>query len=361
MEGSRLSESDMEGGQVSDMEGVVDPGSGPIDVSGGPVRHLVFSGGIIYGFAFYGALKRLSEVGVVDVRRIETMYATSVGSILSAIVALNYEWEVLDNYFIKRPWQEVFNFSLNTFIQCYQKRGLFGIEIVRGILEPLFRAKDLDIDTLTLAEFHTATGMEHHFFAIRVHDFELMDLSYRTHPEWRVLDAVYASACLPPFFQPLYIPRGEGVEEPRYEWYTDGGFLANYPVDYCLQRCMGVGAEACAEPFSVGVEGEPYSILGFNLYDRDYMRKLSNDGLNLLEYIYVILSILVYKITGLLRDGRATMGDGPARPPVHELRIYPNFKPASDIVSMVNSAEERAQMIAYGVTCADRFLMGPGP
>jgi len=348
----------MEGNKVSDMEGVVDPGSGgPIDVSGAPVRHLVFSGGIIYGFAFYGALKRLSELGVVDVRRIETMYATSVGSILSAIVALNYEWEVLDNYFIKRPWQEVFNFSLNTFIQCYQKRGLFGVEIVRGILEPLFRAKDLDIDTLTLAEFHTATGVEHHFFAIRVHDFELIDLSYLTHPEWRVLDAVYASACLPPFFQPLYIPRGEGSEAetdaPRYEWYTDGGFLANYPVDYCLQRCMGVGSE----PYL----GSSYSILGFNLYDRDYMRKLSNDGLNLLEYIYVILSILVYKITGLLRAGRATTGDGPAHPPVHELRIYPNFKPASDIVSMVNSAEERAQMITYGVTCADRFLMDSSP
>ena len=350
------------------MEGKMDPGSGPIDVSGAPVRHLVFSGGIIYGFAFYGALKRLSELGVVDVRRIETMYATSVGSILSAIVALNYEWEVLDNYFIKRPWQEVFNFSLNTFIQCYQKRGLFGVEIVRGILEPLFRAKDLDIDTLTLAEFHTATGVEHHFFAIRVHDFELIDLSYRTHPEWRVLDAVYASACLPPFFQPLYIPRGEGLEAeavgedsgvPRYEWYTDGGFLANYPVDYCLQRCMRVGAEMGAVPTSEGV-GSSYSILGFNLYDRDYMRKLSNDGLNLLEYIYVFLSILVYKITGLLRAGRVT-GDGPAHPPVHELRIYPNFKPASDIVSMVNSAEERAQMIAYGVTCADRFSMDPSP
>jgi hypothetical protein len=277
-------------------------------------------------------------------------------------MALNYEWEVLDNYFIKRPWQELFNFSLNTFIQFYQKRGLFGVEIIRGILEPLFRAKDLDIDKLTLVEFHTATGVEHHFFAIRVHDFELMDLSYRTHPEWRVLDAVYASACLPPFFQPLYIPRGEdsvgeageageaGGEAPRYEWYTDGGFLANYPVDNCLQRCMG------AE-----VGGEPYSILGFNLYDRDYMRKLSNDGLNLLEYIYVILSILIYKITGLIRAGRGVgmgVGMGVERPPVHELRIYPNFKPASDIVSMVNSAEERAQMITYGVTCADRFLMG---
>jgi predicted acylesterase/phospholipase RssA len=98
------------------------------------------------------------------------------------------------------------------------------------MLEPLFRAKDLDINTITMNEFFEYTKIEHHFFTIRVQEFELVDISYKTHPDWKLLDAIYASSCIPPFFQPLYI---KNEETSMIEWFADGGFLANYPMEHC--------------------------------------------------------------------------------------------------------------------------------
>ena len=40
---------------------------------------------------------------------IETIYGTSVGSIIAVILALDYDWDTLDDYLIKRPWNNVFN------------------------------------------------------------------------------------------------------------------------------------------------------------------------------------------------------------------------------------------------------------
>jgi glyceraldehyde-3-phosphate dehydrogenase/erythrose-4-phosphate dehydrogenase len=39
------------------------------------IKHLVFSGGIIYGFTFYGIVRRLHEHGFLDMDHIETIHA----------------------------------------------------------------------------------------------------------------------------------------------------------------------------------------------------------------------------------------------------------------------------------------------
>lgn len=305
------------------------------------IRHLVFSGGIIYGFSFYGAFKRLHDQEFFHIDNIQTIYATSVGTMLATMISLKYEWEVLDNYLIKRPWQNVFKFSLDTIIECYQKRGLFSIKIIEEILEPLFRAKELDIQTITMAEFYHITGIEHHYFTIRVNDFELIDISYKTHPQWRLIDAVYASSCIPPIFQPLHLM----VADDHKEWFIDGGFLANYPISHCMANID--------KP-----EEDEFSILGFNINDRNYINKLSNDKTNLFEYIYIILSIIINKLTTMIMLTNQTKNHDHVTS--YEININTDYRSTTDILSMVNSAEERRNMIEYGVTCANEFISNMG-
>jgi hypothetical protein len=309
------------------------------------IKHLVFSGGIIYGFSFYGAFKYLHDHSVIHIDNIETMYATSIGTILATILSLKYEWEILDNYLINRPWQNVFKFSLELLIECYQKRGLYSMKVIEEMLEPLFRAKDLDINAITMKEFYEYTKIEHHFFTIRVQEFELVDISYKTHPDWRLLDAIYASSCIPPFFQPLYI---KNEEKSIIEWYTDGGFLANYPIEHCIKGCI----DSCNDDDDIHTLD--YTIFGFNLYDRNYMNKLSNEKMNLIEYIYVIISILIYKITTLTQRYIPTKNGSTVK--VHELQFSQDFKSSIDIFSMVKSTEERMNMIEHGVQCAQHFM-----
>ena len=52
------------------------------------IKHFVFSGGVIYGYAFYGAYKFLEQKGFVNIDNIETMYGTSCGAMVAVILSL---------------------------------------------------------------------------------------------------------------------------------------------------------------------------------------------------------------------------------------------------------------------------------
>ena len=55
--------------------------------------------------------------------------------------------------------------------------------------------------------------------------FEKIDFSWKTHPDWKLLDVVYCSSCLPILFSPFLTEEGD--------CYIDGGILNNYPVIHC--------------------------------------------------------------------------------------------------------------------------------
>jgi hypothetical protein len=116
------------------------------------IQHLVIPGGAIYGLSFYGSLKYLSQNNAIQFQNIKTIHSTSVGCIIGTIVALNFEWDVIDNYFVNRPWNEVFKFSLTSIIKCYKNNGIFDISVIKEIFFPLFSAKDIPID-ITMKDY----------------------------------------------------------------------------------------------------------------------------------------------------------------------------------------------------------------
>jgi len=85
------------------------------------IRHIVCSGGGVTGFSFYGMLKACHSRNLWKFDDIETIYGTSVGSIFSVILALKYDWKTIDDYLIKRPWQNVFKFDLYSIMDSLQK------------------------------------------------------------------------------------------------------------------------------------------------------------------------------------------------------------------------------------------------
>ena len=322
------------------------------------IKHLVFSGGVIYGYAFYGAYKFLEQKGFVNIDNIETMYGTSCGAMVAVILSLRFDYETLENYLIKRPWHEVFKFTIETFMNCYQKCGLFGPEVFETLFDPLFRAKDLDISTITMKEFYETTKIEHHFFTVDIGGFELIDISYKTHPNCRVLDAVYASSCVPLLFQPIQLPIGQEIIEEdvcgnmvcskKTTRLIDGGFLMNYPIQPCIQSIMAR-------------EGED-AILGMNLaFDHDIFDKLECERFNILEYLYLILGILLHKIHKLIAS-LYTNPNPTTSVKTYEIQIPPNENPCKEMFHFVNSQEERVKMIEYGASAAStQIVLHPTP
>lgn len=189
------------------------------------IKHIVLSGGGTVGFSQYGALRESNKRGFWSIENIESIYGISVGCIVGLFISLNFEWDVLDDYLIKRPWQNVINFTMNSLIQSFDSRGILDKHIIHEIIHPLFRAKNIDIEC-TMKELYEITKIDLHIFVTELNSYRLIDICHTEYPDWKVVDAIYASCCLPIIFKPLIVDS---------YCYVDGGFIENYPIYQCIQ------------------------------------------------------------------------------------------------------------------------------
>jgi predicted acylesterase/phospholipase RssA len=217
------------------------------------IKNLVISAGAAGGLYIYGALKASHQAGLWKHENIQTLWGTSFGSILSVVIALNCEWEVLDDYLIKRPWQTVFKLN---WMNLWQEKGLMCKQSIKDAFRPLFQACDIPLD-ITLGDFCAKTGKELHLFVTELdmdeYVFRSVDINPVTHSEWLVLDTVYASCCLPLVFNPFEIVSfsnsscgggyevdmsGNSIAVSKTRVYLDGAILCAFPFYECLKHSL---------------------------------------------------------------------------------------------------------------------------
>jgi NTE family protein len=201
------------------------------------IKHLVISGGGPTGWMTYGAIKYLIENNFFRIDELNSIYGTSIGAILGAIILLKYDWNTLDDYFLKRPWDKVFKLEPNNFFDVYYKKGLFQFSMVEEILIPLLTAKELS-KTITLKQFYEHTNIAFHCFTVDINLFEKIDLNYKTHPNLLLVKALEMTSAVPILFCPV-------IYEDKC--YIDGGLLDNYPINECLEN------EKCNEIEILGI------------------------------------------------------------------------------------------------------------
>ena len=284
------------------------------------IRHIVLSGGGTAGLSFYGLLRESNKNGLWDIQNIQSIYGTSVGSIFGVMISLGFDWDTLDDYIIKRPWHQLYKVNIQSIFSAFQTKGLFDVKIVEETLSPLFKAKDLSID-ITLRELFEFTKIDLHVFAINLGNFKDVDFSYKSHPDWRVVDAVYCSCSLPILLQPFICDN---------ICYSDGGFVNNYPISNCIHN----GAD-------------PDEILG--ICRSKITGNANNDILpqnsNLFDYIILIFLKTIEKV----------LNNGPEIYITHEYFIHCPPLSVTDIYNTASSMEERIRLIQVGV---DTFLRG---
>lgn len=189
------------------------------------IKHLVLSGGANTGYVFFGIIKQLLAQSFFTLDTIETIHATSVGTLTGVYFALGYSVNDIETYITDRPWQQVFKLDFNTIIRAVQEGGLFSQTQFIQLMSPMILGKDLEID-INLLDFYEVSKKEIHFYTTAYESFDLVDISYKTHPQWKLVDAVYASCCVPIMFDPF---------EHDGKYYVDGGVRANYPLNKCLE------------------------------------------------------------------------------------------------------------------------------
>jgi predicted acylesterase/phospholipase RssA len=286
-----------------------DISSNSIEKEQSTIKHIVIGGGGEYGLTMYGILKEAHNKGFWKYENIQSLYGTSIGSFVCLLINLGYEWDILDRYFIERPWDTVFNFDLNTIMYAFENRGLFDQTAIDEIIKPLLLGKDIPTD-ITLKGLYDRTGINLYIMTSEVNEFELTVLSHKTHPEWRLLDAIYASCSLPLIFSPIM---------KNNCCYIDGGLFSSYPLDLCLK-------DGC----------NPDEVFG--------MRKTSRNGIEPLN----LKSSLFNIIGNIIRNALKTFGSIPFNLIQNEICIHGSHTSLEGIIRFSTSKEERIKLIDDG-------------
>lgn len=281
------------------------------------VENIVINGGGTTIFNTYGALKQSNIDGIWSHDSVHSYYGTSAGGIMSVIMALQYNWDELDDFIIKRPWQNVWKINVLNTYDYYLNKGVYGIELYYDIFGPLFRGKDLEL-TITLKEFYEISKKNIYLYAVKISTFEITEFSHVSHPDMKVLDALHATAALPILFKPA---------EYEGELYTDGGFLLNYPLAKC--------------------SADPKTIMGIrNAYTEN------NTNINKVEGIFEYLSYILNMVVDKNQCE-------PTVKPGYEILLNAGYIDYSSILRLANSQEEREALIHKGVENAKAIIVLP--
>jgi predicted acylesterase/phospholipase RssA len=234
------------------------------------IKHLVISGGGPSGFLTYGAASYLAKQGVWSLDDIKSIYGTSIGGFMGVVFSLGYDWDWLDDYFIKRPWEKVIAESTTHLIDIYAQKGLINSNFFNEGIKPLLSAKDLKLD-ITLEEFYEFNHITIHLYTIDINAarLEKVDVSHRTHPKLSLVKAMQMTMAVPIIFHPV-------CDELAEACYIDGGFLNNFPLNDCIDY------EQC----------EHDEILAFKNIWSD-KQHIINDKSSLLDFLSILMNKLI--------------------------------------------------------------------
>ena len=190
------------------------------------IECLVLSGGGHVGFIELGQLCYLEQQKIWDKTKIKSIYGTSAGSILACLISLNLDWDTINDYMIKRPWDKIYELKMENILNIVDTKGIYGEEIFIQFLKPLLDAVDYSID-ITLEEFYKKTNIELNFMTFNITTYESIAVNYVNYPDIPLYKALHMSCSIPLLFKPV---------EWKDNIYIDGGVETNYPIQYALLK-----------------------------------------------------------------------------------------------------------------------------
>jgi predicted acylesterase/phospholipase RssA len=285
------------------------------------IKNIVLSGGAYLGLIQFGVLNSLRINNFYNINNIQKVYGTSIGGFIGAMLCLKLDMDDLIENFTDRPWHNLLGLSPSILSDFYLKKGIVNKKICLRATSNLLESVDLTND-ITLKEFYDYSKIELHLYTISLSDFKLNDISYKSHPNMLLVDAIYITCSIPYIFQPLEI-NGEN--------YIDGGLLCNYPLNKCLEQDNN--------------KDETLSLC-FSYSENNLTEKESIQDKNLIEFCYYMHSkLLENKIEsterGLIKN---------------EVVIDTNTSNISTAIDLVFNKELRKEYVLRGEEIGDKFI-----
>jgi|TARA_B110000495_G_C23031436_1_gene614426 predicted acylesterase/phospholipase RssA len=227
------------------------------------IKHLVISGGAHNGLYIFGTIKKLLKEKFFNIEDINSIYGTSVGSIIAAMLCLKQEWDIIFDYILNRPWNKDIFITPDMIFESITKKGVLGKSFMNIIFDKLLKARGLST-TITLKEFYNYSKINLVIFSVNANTFDIVKISHDTHPQLELIDALYMSSTMPFVFQPLFV---------KDICYIDGGCICHYPINYCVEdvddtnEILGIKLRFKANTLNI-TETSNIFYFGFHLFNK---------------------------------------------------------------------------------------------
>lgn len=202
------------------------------------------------GFAYAGALDELRKKHAIDwgarCPPLRVVYGCSIGAIVALALTIGYTTPELIELVQAIKLADIFTFDPVRFLSSIgdvdaSALGMDDGKLLRLFLRDLI-AKKMPV-IVTLGELFEKTRTDLRIHATNVTDTLPITFSHTTHPTMCIVDAVYASAALPPFFSPI---------EYEGKLYADGG-ITRHVEEKCFTfaiRSSAISDDAWPWPFA---------------------------------------------------------------------------------------------------------------
>ena len=307
------------------------------------IKYIVLSGGgPALGLLEYGILKELSIKNIIKYENIKSLYSTSIGSIISLIYILKYDWIWIDDFFIKRPWEKLINLDTNDYLNLFNTKGLLDENFILNCLRPLLLGKELNID-ITLKQLYEYSNINLYLYTTEFNELNKIELSHKTHPDLSVIKAICMSCCIPCLFQPVYY---------NNNYYLDGAICVNTPINECLFN------EKCEIDEILLLENDKYNAIDCsnNYYINNNYKFNKDDAMdlntiNLFNYIISIVKKIISKISKLGFQNSIKV--------TYTINCSLNYE-TIDLkywYYVTKTSSERSYLINLAVICVNNFIL----
>ena len=247
------------------------------------IENLVISGGGPNGLIAYGAVQQLAVKQIWSLHQLKHIYATSFGAIISVMIVLGYEWDDLNDYIVKRPWEKIIQLDFKNYINAISECGLIIDGFCRKALTPLLEAKDIDVN-VTLKDFCKHVNVKLHFFTVNVNGspLDLFELNSDTDDTLTLIQAIEMTTAVPIVFPPVFY---------RDKCLIDGGIICNYPVqqallndEVALENTFGVYMRFDDDHVPVTAEGNIFELVSHTFKKMIKHIGIQNASTGILKY-----------------------------------------------------------------------------
>ena len=222
------------------------------------IKHIVLSSGLYYGLHQIGILAHLHKKKFFNIDKIETIYGCSIGAIVGSVLCLKMDFKTVITYFQDRPWGKDIDLSPTVLLNSFHSKGVFDEDIINIMFKNILFSKDLSLN-ITMLDLYKYSNIEFHCYTIELEHFKSIDISYKTHPNMKLITALYQTTAFPLIFKPCYYMN---------KYFVDGALINWYPLNNCINDHNPTEEEILGiYTFDIGLGNiEKMSFLGYAFY-----------------------------------------------------------------------------------------------